>query len=141
MNQKRPITFDILIISRLWGVFMYEVNLSENKVRISNAIRLWCFTEGLEEIIDNENYFTNIAFRNEGKTTGFIFEFDKGEELLINKIASAKSVCDYIYVVIDDSKKRKETLDKIPKECGIWCYSDSFGLGFIYQLLKEAQPF
>ena len=117
------------------------MNLPEKKKRMLNAIRLWCLSEGLEEINDNTNFYTDITFEKCGKTTGFIFEFDKDENLLKNKIATAESVCDYIYVVIDDSKKRKETADKIPKECGIWCYSDSSGLGYVYQVLKEVQSF
>lgn len=114
------------------------MNLPEKKERMLNAVRLWCLSEGLEEINDNECCYTDIIFEKGGKSTGFIFEFDKDEELLKEKIAISKSVCDYIYVVIDDNKKRKEIADKIPKECGIWCYSDSFGLGAIYQVLKEA---
>ena len=40
MHQKRPITFDMLIVSRLWGVFMYEVNLSEKKERMLPTLHL-----------------------------------------------------------------------------------------------------
>ena len=117
------------------------MNLPEKKERMLNAIRLWCLSEGLEEISDNECCYTDIIFEKDGKSTGFIFEFDKDEELLKNKIATAKSVYNYLYVVIDDSKKQKEIVDKIPKEYGILCYSDSFGLGYAYQVLKEIQSF
>ncbi len=111
--------------------------MQEKKERMLNAIRLWCLTKGLEEIDDNKNYYTDIAFKKDEKATGFIFEFDKDEKLLKSKITNAKSVCNYIYVVIDDSKKRKEISDKIPKDCGIWGYSNSFGVGYVCQVLKS----
>ena len=45
--------------------------------------------------------------------------------------------CDYVYIVTDDSKKRKDLTDKIMDEYGLFCYSDSFGLGYVYQVFKE----
>lgn len=112
---------------------------NEKKERMMNAIRLWCIEQGLNEITDNESYYyhTDIAFTKDNKITGFIFEFDKDDEQLMFKMVFSRSICDYVYVVTDDSKKRKELSDKIMDECGLLCYSNSFGLGYVYQVLKK----
>ena len=104
-----------------------------------NAIRLWCTEQGLNEITDNDAYYyyTDIAFTKEDKITGFIFEFDKDDEKLEFKMIFSKDICNYVYVVTDDSKKQKELLDKIMDEYGLLCYSNSFGLGYVYQIFKE----
>lgn len=115
------------------------MNNIEKKERMMNAIRLWCIEQGLNEITDNESYYyhTDIAFTKDNKITGFIFEFDKDDEQLILKMVFSRSICDYVYVVTDDSKNRKELYDKIMDEYGLLCYSNSFGLGYVYQVLKE----
>ena len=112
---------------------------TEKKERMMNAIRLWCIEQGLNEITDNESYYyhTDIAFTKDNKITGFIFEFDRDDEQLMFKMVFSRSICDYVYVVTDDSKKRKELSDKIMDEYGLLCYSNSFGLGYIYQIFKE----
>ena len=112
---------------------------NEKKERMMNAIRLWCTEQGLNEITDNDAYYyyTDIAFTKDDKITGFIFEFDKDDEKLEFKMIFSKDICNYVYVVTDDSKKRKELLDKIMDEYGLLCYSNSFGLGYVYQIFKE----
>ena len=112
---------------------------NEKKERMMNAIRLWCTEQGLNEITDNDAYYyyTDIAFTKDDKITGFIFEFDKDDEKLEFKMIFSKDICNYVYVVTDDSKKRKELLDKIIDEYGLLCYSNSFGLGYVYQIFKE----
>lgn len=112
---------------------------TEKKERMMNAIRLWCIEQELNEITDNESYYyhTDIAFTKDNKITGFIFEFDKNDEQLMFKMVFSRSICDCVYVVTDDSKKRKELSDKIMDEYGLLSYSNSFGLGYVYQVLKE----
>lgn len=70
---------------------------------------------------------------------GFVLEFDKDDKKLMSKMVFLKNICDYIYVVTDNSKKRKELTNKIPNEYGLLCYSDSFGHGYAYQLFREAK--
>ena len=113
--------------------------MKNKKGRMLDAIRLWCLNNGLDEITDNESYYyhTDIAFKKDGKITGFILEFDKDDEQLMFKMVFSRSLCDYVYVVTDDSKKRKDLTDKIMDEYGLFCYSDSFGLGYVYQVFKE----
>lgn len=114
--------------------------MKNKKERMLNAIRLWRLNKGLEKITNNENYYhTDIAFKKDGKITGFILKFDKDEKKLMSKMVFSKNICDYIYVVTDNSKKCKELTDKIPNEYGLLCYSDSFGLGYAYQLFREAK--
>lgn len=111
----------------------------KHKERMLSAIRLWCLNQDLQEITDNEGYYyhTDIAFKKDGKITGFILEFDKNDEQLMFKLVFSRSLCDYVYAVTDDSKKCKDLTDKIMDEYGLLCYSDSFGLGYTYQVLKE----
>lgn len=113
----------------------------KHKERMLSAIRLWCLKQGLEEITDNESYYyhTDIAFKKDGKITGFILEFDKNDEQLMFKMVFSGSLCDYVYVVTDNLKKCKDLADKIMDKYGLLCYSDSFGLGYTYQLFREAK--
>ena len=120
-----------------YGRFQKVKNKKEHML---NAIRLWSINNGLEEITDNESYYfhTDVAFKKDGKITGFILKFDKDDEQLMLKMVSSRILCDYIYVVTDDnSRNRKEISDKIMDEYGMLCYSDSFGLGYVYQVFKE----
>ena len=43
---------------------------------------------------------------------------------------------DYIFVVINDSSKRRELIKNIPKFCGVFCNSNVFGLGQVTQIFR-----
>lgn len=105
---------------------------SEDNIKCG-AIHLWCLSEGYKEVL-NEG---EICFNKEGKITSFILEFDKSKEDLLLSINKAKSKYDYIYVVIDDSSKRRELEKIVPEYCGIFCYSNAFGNGNVIQIFRE----
>lgn len=100
---------------------------------ISGAIWLWCLSEGYEETTNDKEIssYINSTFTKEGKTTGFIHDFDKSKEELLSCISKAKDKCNYIYVVIKDTSVRKDLETFIPDFCGIFCYSNSFGTGCV----------
>lgn len=105
------------------------------KIRMANAVRLWCIVNGYEEITDDGG--CDISFIMCGKRLGFIFEFDKTTEELKALAEAVKNEYSFIYTVINDSRKRREVIKLIPPEYGIFCYSNSFGLGFVYQIFRE----
>ena len=110
------------------------------KQKMLCAVKLWAILQGMEEIIDDESYryWTDIAFKKGDEIIGFITEFDRSKTELIYKIASAKREnVDFIYVVTNDNGKRRKLLAVIPDYCGILCYSNPYGLGFLYQILKK----
>ena len=99
-----------------------------------NAVRLWCLVEGYEEINDETKTADLIFTKNDG-SIGFITEFDKTKEELLEAIS--KSMSNYIYIVTDDNAKRRELIKIIPEYCGIFCNSNPFGLGMLTQILRE----
>lgn len=101
-----------------------------------NAVRLWCLVEGYEEINDETKTADLIFTKNDG-SIGFITEFDKTKEELLEAIS--KSMSNYIYIVTDDNVKRRKLIKVIPEYCGIFCDSNPFGLGMLTQILREPQ--
>lgn len=114
--------------------------IKDEKSNMLSAIRFWAIEQNMEEIFDDESYryWTDIAFKKDDKIIGFITEFDRDDKLLMSKMVFSRDFCDYIYIVTDDSKKRTILNEKIMPEHGIWCYSNSFGLGMTYQILKTS---
>ena len=110
--------------------------MTDEKRHMANAVRLWCIENGYEEITDGGGR-CDISFKMCGRRLGFIFEFDKTAEELKALAEAVKNEYSFIYTVINDSKKRSEVIKLIPPKCGIFCYSDSFGLGFVYQIFRE----
>lgn len=108
---------------------------------IFSAIWLWCLSEGYEETTNDKEIssYINSTFTKEGKTTGFIYEFDKSKEDLLLCISKVKDKCNYIYVVIKDTFVIKEFETFLPDFCGIFYHSNSFGMGYVTQILKEPQ--
>lgn len=113
--------------------------MDTKKQKMLCAVKLWAISQGMEEIIDDESYryWTDIAFKKGDAVVGFITEFDCDDETLMSKMVFPRNFCHYIYIVTDDSKKRDELIKKILPEYGILCYSDPYGLGFLYQILKK----
>lgn len=112
------------------------MNSPEKKERMLNAVRLWCLSEGLEEI-NKESQSDDLIFIKEGHHYGFITEFDKTIEELLMAISNSKS--NYIYIVTDDNAKRRKLIKVLPEYCGIFCDSNPFGLGMLTQILREPQ--
>ena len=109
------------------------------KQKMLCAVKLWAISQGMEEIIDDEShrYWTDIAFKKGDEIIGFITEFDRDDKTLMSKMVFSRDFCHYIYIVTDDGKKRDALVEKILPEYGILCYSDPYGLGFLYQILKK----
>ena len=103
------------------------------------AVWLWSVGQVYEEC---KNCPENLdaLFLNDDKKIGCIYEFDKTKERLLSAIKEAEKAADYIYVVIDDTAKRAETVKIIPKHCGIFCDSNPFGLGSMVQIFQTPQP-
>ena len=115
--------------------------MESKKEKLISAVRLWAVSHGMETITDNSDNEerADIAFKKLGKIYGFVTESERSEKELRSVIAKSVLKCDYIYVVTDDNARRRELLKNIPESCGILCYGDSFGLGCLYQVLKEAK--
>jgi hypothetical protein len=113
--------------------------MDDKKANMLSAIRLWALCNDMEEITDDEShrYWTDIAFRKGEEIIGFITEFDKDEKTLRSKMVFSRDFCHYVYVVTDNVRKRAEVLKKILPECGLFCYSNPYGLGMMYQVLKK----
>lgn len=107
--------------------------MTEKIKNMLSAVRLWAWAGGMS-VINGACMDSLIAEKNGAKIT-FITEFDKTHDELLKRIAAIKS--DYIYVVTDDNAKRQTLIKAIPKKCGILCYGNPFGLGCVYQVLKE----
>ena len=111
--------------------------MNKTRKNMLSAVLLWGLNEGMEADANEVTSDILIAKKGEHKIA-FITEFDRSKTELIYKIASAKREnIDFIYVVTNDNGKRRELLTVIPDCCGILCCGDSFGLGFLYMVLKE----
>lgn len=110
-----------------------KIEPNQRKNKNFGSIWLWCISEGYEEVLNTED----ICFIKEGKITNFIIVSNKSKEDLLTCIHKAKSRYDYIYVVINDSSKRKELAKIIPEFCGIFCDSNAFELGQVTQIFRE----
>lgn len=115
------------------------IKLIDEKKNLLSAIRLWAISRGMYEITDDEDYtyWTDIAFKKENKIYGFITEFDRDAEKLKFKSVFVRDFCDYAYIVTYDESKKKYIKDNTIDGMGILCYSNAFGLGMTYQVLKE----
>ena len=102
---------------------------------LKDAVRLWCLDKGYNEIDG-----ADLVFQGENKTVGFILKEEKTDQELLSEIMNAKSICNEIYVVITDQAERAKAVSIIPKECGLLCYANPFGLGYMYEVFKEATP-
>ena len=101
------------------------------------AVWLWCIGEGYDEQENKEN-FLDATFSKNGKTTCFIFEFDKTVDDMLSCVEKAKEKVQYIYIVIDDDSKYHSLKKLVPEFCGRFCNSNAFGLGMITQIIRKA---
>ena len=84
--------------------------------------------------MENHNLAADIVFKNKEKTVGFIILDEQTDSSI-----PLKTGCDLTYAVISDNKNRGAVQGKIPDTWGILCYGNPFGLGCLYQVLKEAK--
>ena len=115
--------------------------MKNKRERLLDAIRIWAISHSMDEITDDNDYtyWTDIAFTKEDKIYGFITEIDRDAEKLKFKSVFVRDFCDYAYIVTDDENKKKYIEDNTVDGLGILCYSNAFGLGMTYQVLKEAK--
>lgn len=111
--------------------------MNDKKKKMLSAIRLWAISQGMDEIVGNESH-TDIAFKKENRIYGFITEFDRDAEKLKSTSVFVRDCCDYVYIVTDDANKKTYIEENTVGNMGIVCYSNRFGLGMVYQVLKEA---
>ena len=118
-----------------------KIETPNKKELVFGAVWLWAGSQGIDEITNDNDYWfcSDITFKKNNKTYAFIIEVERSFEELKTLTKKAALNCDYIYVVTDDNAKRRELIKVIPSACGILCYGNSFGLGNIYQILKEAR--
>lgn len=108
--------------------------MSNKTKNMLSAVLFWAWGEGMEADANQVSSDILIAKKGEHKIA-FIAEFDRTREELLEVISKSES--DFVYVVTDDNGKRRELLTGIPDYCGILCYGNPFGLGFLYMVLKE----
>lgn len=109
--------------------------MEHKKDNTVDNVRFWALCEGMEEV--KEFSPENPTFKKEGFKITFIPEFDRTKEELLSAISKSES--DFIYVVTNDNRKRRELLKIIPDYCGIFFNGNPFGLGFLSMILKESK--
>ena len=107
---------------------------TEEKNKLINAVKMWGLYRGFKET-EKRDFPVDLAFKNDNKTIGFIL----CDEEYANSF-SLKTECDLTYAVISDPEKRSAVQGKIPDTWGILCYGNPYGLGYMYQLYREAKP-
>ena len=106
---------------------------NEEKKRLADAVRMWCLWRGFTET-ENRTLTADLVFKNGGKTVGFVIFDEQTADSL-----SLETGCDLTYAVINSPENCSATQKKIPTEWGILCYGNPFGLGCLYQVLREAK--
>ena len=110
------------------------------KEMLLGAVWLWAVSQGMDEIEDEKYIFgADKAFIKDKKAYAFLTEIDKTPEELKKQTATLKSFYDYIYIATNDRHKRKYIEETAIKGVGIMCDSNPFGLGQIFEVLKEAE--
>ena len=110
------------------------------KEMLLGAVWLWAVSQGMYEIEDEKYTFgADKAFIKDKKTYAFLTEIDKTAEELKMQTAALKSFYDYVYVITNDRQKRKYIEENAIKGVGIICDSNPFGLGQMFEVLKQAE--
>ena len=110
------------------------------KEMILGAVWLWAVSQGMDEIEDEKYTFgADKAFIKDKKTYAFLTEIDKTSEELKMQTAALKSFYDYVYIITNDRQKRKYIEETAIKGVGIMCDSNPFGLGQMFEVLKQAE--
>ena len=115
---------------------MISHTIDKKKLKFG-AVWFWCIGEGYEQKENKENLL-DATFSKNRETTGFIFEFDKTVNEMLSCIEKAKEKVQYIYIVIDDDSKYQRLKKILPEFCGIFCNSNTFGLGMVTQIMRQA---
>ena len=114
--------------------------MENKKERLLNAVWMWALSEGMDEIAEKEYTFgADRTFKKADKFYGFITEPDRSSEELKSKTDSLKCFYDYIYIVTNDRNKKKYIEENSITGVGIICDSNPFGLGQLFEVLKEAE--
>ena len=106
------------------------------KNNIIDAVKIWTWNDGFKED-ENAKTGADLTVKKDGQQICFITDFDKTKAELLKTIKKVNN--GYVYVVTDDNANRRKLIKYIPKHCGILCYSNPFGFGFIYQVLKNPE--
>lgn len=110
------------------------------KEMLLGTVWLWAISQGMTEIEDKKYIFgADKAFIKDKKTYAFLTEIDITPEELKKRTASLKHFYDYIYIVTNDRNKKKYIEETATKGVGIMCDSNPFGLGQMFEILKEAE--
>lgn len=110
------------------------------KEMLLGAVWLWAVSQGMDEIEDEKYLFgADRAFIKDKKTYAILTEIDKSAKELKTQTATLKSFFDYVYVIINDRQKRKYIEETAIKGVGIMCDSNPFGLGQMFEILKQSQ--
>lgn len=110
------------------------------KEMLLGAVWLWAVSQGMDEIEDEKYTFgADKAFIKDKKTYAFLTEIDKTAEELKMQTAALKSFYDYVYIITNDRQKRKYIEETAIKGVGIMCDSNPFGLGQMFEILKQSQ--
>jgi hypothetical protein len=110
------------------------------KEMLLGAVWIWAVSQGMDEIEDEKYLFgADRAFIKDKKTYAILTEIDKSAEELKTQTATLKSFFDYVYVIINDRQKRKYIEETAIKGVGIMCDSNPFGLGQMFEILKQSQ--
>jgi hypothetical protein len=94
----------------------------------------------MDEIEDEKYLFgADRAFIKDKNTYAILTEIDKTAEELKMQTAALKSFYDYVYIITNDRQKRKYIEETAIKGVGIMCDSNPFGLGQMFEVLKQAE--
>ena len=113
--------------------------MNDKKKNMLSNVKFWAMTCEMEELENEEEYiyWMDAVFKKDGKVYGFIIETEPCSENLKLRSFHVQNLCDYVYVVIDDSGKRQYAEEHLPPEVGILCYSNAFGLGMVWQEMRK----
>ena len=107
---------------------------NEKQKRLLNAVKMWCMYHGFNKT-EKRKSSAELVFNNKEKTIGFILCDEENANSF-----SIETECDLTYAVISDPEKRSAVQQKIPNTWGILFYGNPYGLGYMYQLYREAKP-
>ena len=109
------------------------------KKRLLSAAFIWALDKLSDPCFhDDAKSLAGLTFKKDDKTVGFLTEYDANtENELSAKIIAASSSFPLIYMIFSDYKKADEFKKKAPSNCGILCYHNAYGMGFVYQVIKN----
>ncbi len=108
------------------------------KKRLLSAALIWALDKMSDPCFhDDTKSLAGLTLKKGDKTVGFLTEYDAyTENELMAKIIAASGSFPIFYMIFSDYKKADEFKKKAPSNCGILCYHNAYGMGFVYQTLK-----